>query len=322
VQAVVIEQFGPPAVLAIRHVPEPAIGPEDVLVDVEFASVTFVETQIRRGRAPHPSMLPELPAILGNGVGGTVTAVGGEVSGIALGTRVISQTGGTGGYAERASVAAATIIPIPDDVTVRDAAALLADGRTALALVDAASIRPGETVLVEAAAGGVGSLLVQLARRAGAIVIAAAGGSQKLELARALGADVAIDYGRPSWRSEVASAASDGGVDVVFDGVGGTTGREAFELLRHGGRLSTFGMASGSFAAISDADLADRAVTRVPRTAGGPSEMARLSALALSIAAAGELRPVIGQEVPLEHAADAHRAIEARETVGKTLLIP
>lgn len=203
-----------------------------------------------------------------------------------------------------------------------DAVALLADGRTAVRLLDQVGIRPGERVLVEAAAGGVGSLLVQLAKRAGATVIAAAGGARKLELACALGADVAVDYRRPSWTSEVGAAISPAGVDVVFDGVGGTIAGEAFELLARGGRLSTFGMASGSFAAISERELTDRDVTRVPRAVAEADELARLSARALSLAAAGQLRPVVGQQVPLGNAAEAHRAIEARTTVGKTLLTP
>ena len=319
-RAVVIEEFGPAEVLGLREVLNPPVGPDEVLVEVEFSSVTFVETQIRRGHAPDPSMLPRLPVILGNGVGGAIVAVGEDVGQNLLGARVVSSTGGTGGYAELASVPAAAIIPVPDGVAMSDAVALLADGRTAIALSERAEIRPGETVIVEAAAGGVGSLLVQLAKRAGANVIAAAGGAHKLELARALGADVAVDYRRPSWTAEVAAAVGPSAVDVAFDGVGGRVGREAFELLARGGRLSRFGMASGSFAPISEHDLKSHDVTALPRGAAEPGEMARLSATALGMAAAGELRPVIGQKVPLEDAADAHRAIEARATIGKTLL--
>ena len=203
-----------------------------------------------------------------------------------------------------------------------DAVALLADGRTAVGLIDAAVIQPGETVLIEAAAGGVGSLLVQLAKRAGARVIAAAGGERKLEVARAPGADIAIDYRRPSWTKEAASFVRDGGVDVVFDGVGGSIGRDAFRLLGRGGRLCAFGMAAGSFAAISEQDVSDRGVTRTRSVGGDPRELTALTARALSAAAAGELRPVIGQKTPLANAADAHRAIEARASIGKTLLTP
>jgi NADPH2:quinone reductase len=261
-------------------------------------------------------MLPSLPAILGNGVGGRIVAVGGEVDRDRLGDRVLATTGGTGGYAELASVPAAAIISIPDEVAMSDAVALLADGRTAMGLIDRAAIRPGETVLVEAAAGGVGSLLVQLAKRAGARVVAAAGGEHKLDVARGLGADIAVDYRRPSWTEEVGCA-----VDVVFDGVGGSIGRDAFEMLGRGGRLCAFGMAAGSFAAISEEELTERGVTRLRGAAVDAREMAALTTRALSSAAAGELRAVIGQTQPLASAAEAHRAIEARATVGKTLLV-
>lgn len=317
-----IEEFGPPEVLAVQEVRDPLVGPGDALIDVEFCNVTFVETQIRSGRAPHPSMLPQLPAIFGNGVGGTVVAVGAEVDECLLGARVVASMSGSGGYAERASVSAEATISVPAAMAMSDAVALLADGRTAVALTDRALIRPGDTVLVEAAAGGVGSLLVQLAKRAGARVVAAAGGERKLGVAHALGADIAVDYRVPSWTEEVRSAIGDSAVDVVFDGVGGDIGRDAFYLLGRGGRLCVFGMAAGSFTAISDAELSQRGVIR-PRGAGGDArENAALTARALSTAAKGDLHAVIGQQVPLANAADAHRAIEARATVGKTLLVP
>jgi NADPH:quinone reductase len=322
VQAIVMEEFGPPEVLVLREVADPGCGPGEVLVEVSFSSVTFVETQVRWGRAPNPSMLPQLPAIPGNGVAGIVMAVGEEVGDHVVGRRVVSTTGGTGGYARLVSVPADGVIPIPDDVALDDAAALLADGRTAVGLVDRVAIEPGATVLVEAAAGGVGSLLVQLAKRAGAFVVAAAGGEQKLELARSLGADVAVDYREARWADRVAVAVNGAGVDVVFDGVGGSIGRDAFELLRPGGRLCSFGMASGSFTTVSDQELSDRGVTRVGGARPSPGELRGLTARALTSAAAGALRPVIGQRVPLAHAGDAHRAIEDRATLGKTLLAP
>ena len=321
-QAIVMEEFGPPEVLVLRDVADPVCGPGQVLIDVSFSSVTFVETQVRSGRAPRASMLPRLPAVPGNGVAGVVVAVGPGVGNDVIGARVVSTTGGTGGYAQLVSVPADGVIPIPSEVAVADAAALLADGRTALGLLDRAKIEPGATVLVEAAAGGVGSLLVQLAKRAGAFVVAAAGDERKLELARSLGADIAVNYGRGSWIDDVASAMNGARVDVVFDGVGGSIGRDAFDLLRLGGRLCTFGMASGSFTAISEQTLASRGVTQLRGSAPNPGEMSRLAARALANAAAGTLRPVIGQEVPLARAGDAHRAIEGRATIGKTLLVP
>jgi NADPH2:quinone reductase len=307
VRAVVIREFGPPGVLQLAEVAEPAAGPGEVTVAVELASVTFVETQVRAGRPPHSSMLPALPAILGNGVGGTVA-----------GRRVVASLGGTGGYAERAVVPAGQLIEVPDDLTLRDALALLADGRTALALTELAAPRPGELVVVEAAAGGVGTLLVQLARNAGARVVALAGSDRKLAVARELGADLAVSYAEPGWEQRVRDAAGD--ADVVFDGVGGSIGGAAFGLLRPGGRFCPFGMASGSFAPVPP-DLAAARQVSVLRSA--VPDVARRTALAraaLAQAAAGRIRPVIGQEHALARADAAHAAIEARATTGKTLL--
>jgi NADPH:quinone reductase len=245
-----------------------------------------------------------------------------------IGTRVVTSTGGSGAYAERVAAALEGLISVPDPVTMPDAVALLADGRTAMALIAGAGIKAGETVLVEAAGGGVGSLLVQLARAAGAHVLAVAGGEPKLRLARELGAVAAVDYTRESWTSQVVDALSDHAgvadircIDVVFDGVGGEIGRAAFELLRPGGRHCMFGMASGSFAPIEASDALARGVTLIRGAPLSPQDMTRLTKAALDLAAAGNLRPVIGQTFPLARAADAHRAIEARSTLGKTLLL-
>ena len=209
-RAVVIREFGPPEVLEPADVDEVRAGPGEVVIDVELANVTFVETQVRAGKPPHPSMLPALPAILGNGVGGTVAD-----------RPVVASLNGTGGYAERVVVPAARLIEVPDGVALRDAVALLADGRTALALAGRAGLGAGDTVLIEAAAGGVGTLLVQIARHAGARVVALAGQPRKLAIARDLGADLAVDYRLDGWEQRVRDAA--GEVDVVFDGVGGKT---------------------------------------------------------------------------------------------------
>jgi len=313
VRAVVIREFGPPEVLEPAEVADVRAGPDQVVIDVEFANVTFVETQVRAGRPPHPSMLPALPAILGNGVGGTVND-GSPWSGL----RVVASLNGTGGYAERAVTTASQLIRVPDGLATRDAVALLADGRTALALAGRADLRAGETVLVEAAGGGVGTLLVQIARRAGARVVALAGQPRKLALARDLGADVTADYSRDGWERQVRDAA--GQVDVVFDGVGGEIGLATFGLLGAGGRFCSFGMASGSFAPVTPELAQDRQVTVRAGAGGSPEELAELARTALAEAGAGRLRPVIGQELELAEAARAHASIEARETVGKTLL--
>ena len=313
-RAIVVREFGGPEVLVPSDVDEPSVLAHTAIVDVALASITFVETQLRAGLPPHPSMLPALPWIPGNGVGGVVTAIGDGVDPSWLGARVISTTGGSGGYAMRAAAAAADLLRVPAALTTADAVALLADGRTAVALARAAAIRPEERVLVLAAAGGVGSLLVQLAARAGAVVAAAAGSTRKLELARELGATLTVDYTEIAWGERL------GAVDVVFDGVGGDLGRASFALVRSGGRFLSFGQASGAFTRVSADEADQRGVALLRGTGAAPDELHELSAAALAEAAAGRLRPVIGQITDLDHAADAHAAIEARTTLGKSLL--
>jgi NADPH2:quinone reductase len=316
VRAVLVSEFGPPEVLVPTDVPDPLAEAGQAVIDVEIANITFVETQLRAGKAPQPSMAPRLPVIPGNGVGGVVAEVGDGVDATLVGTRVITSTGGSGGYAERVAVDSAGVIPVPEGVGLPEAVALLADGRTAMSLMLTAEVRPNESVLVEAAAGGVGSLLVQLSARAGARVIGAVGGERKLRVARELGADEAVDYTQPGWTESVRDD-----VDVVFDGVGGAVGRAAFELVRPGGRFSAFGLASGTFTDISEADAARREVTVIRSMRLEPERLRELSRAALAEAEAGRLRPLIGQTFPLERAAEAQAAIEARATVGKTLLL-
>jgi NADPH2:quinone reductase len=315
VRAVWLRETGGPEVLVAGEAPDPVAGPGQALIEVELANVTFVETQVRAGTA---AFSLELPAIPGNGVGGVVAEVGPGVDEGLAGRRVVSSLGGSGGYAERAVAKAAAVIELPDGLRLDVALALLADGRTAVSLVRAAAPQAGEGVLVEAAAGGVGSLLVQLSGAQGAEVVAAAGGERKLVLARELGARVAVDYREPDWAERVREAR--GGVDVVFDGVGGEVARAAFELLAPGGRMVSFGLASGEWARVSDDVAAARAIELVRPGRPSPEEQRELTESALAEAAAGRLRPVIGQRFPLERAADAHAAIESRATVGKTLL--
>jgi NADPH2:quinone reductase len=309
-RAVWLREFGGPEVLAGEETPDPVTGPGQVLVRVAFASITFVETQFRAGR-PGP-FRAEPPLIPGNGVGGVVGAVGEGVDAGLIGTRVVTSTGGSGGYAQQVAVGAELLFEVPDELALDTAVALLADGRTATGLVRAAAIKPGERVLVEAAAGGVGSLLVQLAKSAGAEVVGAASG-HKLAKVRELGADLAVDYREPDWSERA------GQVDVVFDGVGGEVGATAFRLLRRGGRMVVFGLSSGEWTPIPDED-AEACGVDVVRGFGSPAEMREFTRSALAEAAAGRLRPVIGQRFPLERAADAHAAMETRATVGKTLL--
>jgi NADPH2:quinone reductase len=319
-RAVVLHEFGPPEALALSEVPDPVAGAGQVLIDVEFANITFVETQVRAGRAPNSAMVPGLPVIPGNGVGGTVEAVGEGVDPGLIGTRVVTSTGGSGAYAPRVAVGAGGLITVPDGLGMAEAVALLADGRTALLLIRSAGLGADETVLVEAAGGGVGSLLVQLARNAGAQVVAVAGDDRKLALARELGAEVTVNYRDAGWTERVRTVVPDG-VDVAFDGVGGAIGRAAFDLVRDGGRFFPFGMASGAFAATPPEEAARRGVSIVRLAPPTPDETLALTRDALAEAQCGRLRPVICQRFALEDAARAHAAIESRDTIGKTLLV-
>lgn len=314
-RAVWLREFGGPEVLVPGAAPDPVPGPGQVLIEVAHANLTFVETMFRAtGFGPFTGSPPLIP---GNGVGGVITAVGPGVDEGLVGRRVVSGTGGSGGYAERVVVDRDLPFEVPAGLPLDEAVALLADGRTAAMLVDAAGLLPGERVLVEAAAGGVGSLLVQLAATAGARVVAAAGGDRKVTLLRERGLDDVVDYRQPDWADRVRAAT--GGVDVVFDGVGGPLARAAFDLLDAGGRMVSFGLASGAWADVP-ADLAAARGVTLLRPTATPAELRGYTERALAEAAAGRLRPLIGQRFPLEKAADAHAAIESRTTVGKTLL--
>ena len=295
-----------------------------MVVDVAAVGVNFIETLVRAGAfADEVNPGPFVP---GNEVGGGVSEVGPGMDPALVGQRVVTSTGGKGGYAERVAVAADGLVEIPHELETDKAVALFAHGRTALGLVRETHPAPGECVLVEAAGGGVGSLLVQLAKRAGATVIAAAGSARKLKLARSLGADAAVDYESPDWGEAVHREVGGDGVDVVFDSVGGVIGREAFSLLTGGGRFAVFGFASGSPTEASFGEILGRGVTVIGFGGGRllrrPAYARELEAEAIREAAAGLLEPVIGQTFPLEQGAEAHAAVESRATLGKTLLIP
>lgn len=320
-RAIEVTRFGPPDVLRPVRVADPVPGPGQVLVEVEAAAVVFADTIVRSGHMPGAG---PPPFIAGNGVGGVVTALGDGVDRRLLGRPVIGPTGGRGGYAERALVGTDALIEVPEGLAVPEATALLADGRTATTLIRQAPPRPGGYVLVEAAGGGVGTLLVQLAVAAGARVIAAASGPAKLELAVTLGAHTGVDYSRADWVDRVRDATGGAGVELVFESVGGAVGRAALELLAPGGRMVVFGRASGTPLHLEPGEAEARGITVVDFFARPhpPQALREASAAALDEALAGRLRPVIGQTYPLERAAAAHEAIEARATTGKTLLLP
>lgn len=318
-RVVIADHPGSPDVLHPVTLPDPEPDAGQVRVAVEVAAITFVDTLIRKGSSVAPPAT--FPVVLGNGVGGTVDRVGSEVDPAWIGNRVVTTTGGSGGYASVAVAAAEDLHRVPGRLDLRTAVALLADGRTAVGLHQAAGIRPNETVIVTAAAGGVGSILVQLAKVSGAQVIALAGSTAKLDRTRALGADVTVNYRNHEWTARVREAAPDG-VDVVFDGVGADTTAALFPLVGRGGRYLSHGAAGGSWGTIDKTAAAERDVTVIGLSAIGAAGMFDLTERALDLAAQGTVRPTVGQTFSLDDAAAAHAAIESRAAMGKTLLVP
>lgn len=314
-----VATFGGPEVLALTEAPEPVPGPDEVVVEVSVADVLWMETMIRRGRGGEyfPVRPPYRPGV---GVAGTVGAVGAGADPGWTGRRVVTRTDERGGYLERAVVPAEGLVPVPDGVSLPDAAALLHDGTTAFGLLDLVPVRPGDHVLVTAAAGGLGVLLVQEVRARGGFVVAAARGAAKLDALRRLGADVVVDYAEPDWTLRVRAATD--GLHVVFDGAGGDYGRTAFDLVRDGGRFSAHGTPAGEFAvpAAEAARARGITVTGIGDVQFTPEQARRHLRAALDATSAGRIAPLVGQTFPLHRAADAHRAIEERAAIGKTLL--
>lgn len=317
-------RFGGPDVLEPGEAPDPEPGLGEMAVDVAVAEVLFLDTQLRAGWGREFFAL-ELPFVLGEGVAGVVASVGEGVEPRWVGRPVIagmSRAGeyNGGGYAERAVVAADAAIEVPESLELRHAIAALHDGLMGVSRLEKAEVEPGDVVLVTAAGGGIGAWLVPLAARAGATVIAAARGERKLALARELGAAVTVDYSRDGWAQAVRDEVGERYVDVVYDGAGGRIGAQAFELTGRGSCFFSYGSASGEFAGV-EAE-AERRGVRVDGIGDGMSaaEQRGWAEAALARLDAGEIRPVIGQVIPLERAADAHAAIEARRVAGKTLL--
>ncbi|NUP28425.1 MAG: zinc-binding dehydrogenase [Nocardia sp.] len=327
-QAVQVKEFGGPDVLEIREVPAPEPAAGQVLVRVAAADVMFLDTRLRSGWGTD-FFAVQPPYVAGGAIGGTIEAVGSGVDPALLGTRVTARTvasgvgGGLpiGGYAEQALADAGQLNRIPDGVTVEQATAVVHDGHTAMAAFERAEIRPGQQVLITAAAGGLGTLLTQLARRAGASVIAAARGETKLALTRRLGAGVTVDYSETDWTAQVLAATGDKGPDVVFDGAGGAPGDAGLRITAPGGLFIGYGAAAGEFAGAAADDARGVEVLGLYDLGIGNDSRARYATRILELLADRELEVVVGQTFPLADAAAAHAAIEARTALGRTLLL-
>ncbi|CAL9499274.1 zinc-binding dehydrogenase [Streptomyces sp. enrichment culture] len=322
--AVRLHAFGPAENLVHEEVPDPRPGPGQVRIAVRAAGVHLLDTALRAGR-PGPAGTPaELPTVPGREVAGVVDAVGEGVDDAWLGRDVVAHLGFVpGGYAELAVTGVDRLHVIPPRLDHVGAVAMIGTGRTAMGVVQFAEPGPGDVVLVPAAAGGIGTLLVQYARNAGATVVGLAGGPAKTAQVTANGADLAVDYTAPGWAGRLAAYA--GRVTVVFDGVGGDVARTAVGLLAPGGRHVVFGWSSQGLD--SDAPhLVDGVSVNVLgpamlRRAGGPDPLRTLEERALAEAAEGRLVPAV-HRFPLAEAAAAHRALENRGTTGKVVLEP
>lgn len=316
-RAIRVDGYGGPEVLVPVELPDPVPGAGEVVVRTEAVDTIFVETQIRGGWGEAFGVNP--PYVPGGAAAGTVVAVGEGVDPGWQGRRVVAAPGTKGTYAELVRVPQALLVPVPAGLEPAEAAALAHDGVTGTGIAEGVGIGAGDRVLILGAAGGMGTLLVQLAVAAGAYVVGAARGERKLALIRELGADLAVDYTEPGWTGAVG-----GPVDVLLDGVGGELGLAGFGLVRDGGRVSAHGAPSGGFTELDPAEAERRgiALRGIADVQFPPAEITRLAGFALAEAAAGRLRPVIARRFPLAEVEEAHRAIEARAVPGKALLIP
>lgn len=300
--------------------PVPARG--EVLVRIAAAGVNFVDVYKREGRYPI-----SLPATLGEEGAGTIEALGNDVSGLRAGDRV-AWAGVGGAYAEYATVPAGRLVPLPDHVTLTDGAALMLQGITAHYLATSTyPLRAGHWCLVHAAAGGVGLLLVQIAKMRGAHVIGTAGTDEKAALARAAGAEQVIVYTREDFVAETRRLTGGRGVDVIYDSVGRTTFLPGLDLIVPRGMMVLFGQSSGAVEPF-DPQLLNRKgslyLTRptMANYAATPDELRRRAADLFGWMNAGTLTVRVGAEFPLADATEAHRALEGRRTTGKVLLRP
>ncbi len=321
-KAIQVSQTGGPEVLKLVDLPVPTPKPNEALVKIAAIGVNFIDVYFREGRYPAP-----LPFIDGQEAAGVVTALGSEVKSLKVGDRV-AYTGVQGSYAEYAAVSADRLVKVPDGVDDRQAAAAMLQGMTAHYLSHSTyPLKKGETALIHAAAGGVGLLLVQMAKDIGARVIGTAGSPEKAKLAHEAGADETILYNEQDFEAETKRLTEGQGVHVVYDGVGKSTFEKDLNVLRPRGYLVLFGGASGPVPPFDPIKLSQKGSLFLTR----PSllhyiltrqELEWRAGDVFNRIKGGKLKLRIQYIYKLEEAAQAHRDLEARKTTGKVLLIP
>jgi NADPH2:quinone reductase len=320
--AVRITRTGGPEVLQTVRTDPPVAAEGQVVVDVAAAGVNFIDTYVRTGLYP-----AALPVVLGQEGAGTVSAVGPGVDDVAVGD-LVAWTDVTGSYAERLAVPVGRLVPVPGGVDALTAAAAMLQGLTAHYLAtDTFPLGPDHRCLVHAGAGGVGLLLIQVAKRAGAEVFTTVGGAAKAELARAAGADHVIDYRAEDFAAAVERIAGRKPLDVVYDGVGKDTFLRGLDLLRRRGTMVTFGNASGPPDPVAPLLLAQKGSLFLTRPTLGDyvattAELRERAAAVLGLVAGGDLDVRVGERLPLAQARTAHELLEGRRTTGKVLLVP
>jgi NADPH2:quinone reductase len=322
-----VAELGEPIdVLQIAEIDDPVAGPEQVVVEVEAAGVCFPDVLLCRGGY---QMKPPLPFVPGSEVAGRVVAVGdGVPPDVAVGTRVAGLALGLGGFAERALVAAFGALPIPDSLSAPAAAALPINYHTVwFSLRDRAALRPTETLLVHAAAGGVGSAAVQVGLALGARVIATAGGPEKVKVCEQLGADLVIDYTAGDFVDAVKEATGGAGADVIFDPVGGDVFDRSRKCIAWDGRLLVIGFAGGRIPEIpaNHILLKNYSVVGVhwgASVARDPSSVRRTHDELMKLHESHGIDPLIFREVPFGDAPAAVQSLAERGTWGKVVIVP
>ncbi|AGT31348.1 alcohol dehydrogenase [Geobacillus genomosp. 3] len=317
-------EYGGPDVLQVKEVERPLPSGRQVVIEAEAIGVNYADTARREGRYVVPTPLPFVP---GTEVAGIVREVGPDVEAVRPGQRVVALIE-SGGYAEFVAVDERAVVPLPDGLDVRRAAALPVQGLSAYhILTTMGRLEEGETVLVHAAAGGVGTLAVQLAKRFGAkTVIATASTEEKRALAARLGADVTIDYTKDGWAAEVMETTSGRGVDVALEMAGGDVFHETLDCLAPFGRLVVYGSASGEMTRLNPVRLMAKNWSVVgfflPQVMRKRALYEQSLRDLLAWVQDGSLELTIGGVYPLEQAAEAHRLLQGRKTSGKLLLVP
>lgn len=321
--AIRFHQAGGPDVLKREPLDIGEPGPGEVLVSHAAIGLNFIDTYVRGGLYPAP-----LPSGLGNEAAGVAEAIGPDAGGFAPGDRVGYFVAPPGAYATHRIVPASLLVRLPDAIAFEQAAAAMLKGCTAEFLIErCARVQPGQSVLVHAAAGGVGSIAVQWLKAVGATVIAHSGSAAKAAIAAELGADVSLDLPMDELAERVREETGGQGVPVVLDGVGAASWEASLAATARRGLIVSYGNASGPVPPFSPLELSRRGSLFVTRPTlfdycASPEEMRASAARLFAMIGSGKVDVRIGARFPLAEAADAHRALEGRKTTGSTVLIP